>query len=346
MRVELKGVHTVKAKGRRYYYAWRGGPRINATPGTPAFLLEYEKAHASRRKPPENCLFTLIVEFKQSSDFDQLSARTKKDYRNYLAIVEEEFGTMPLTVAQDLRARGVFKAWRDRFAHQPRKADHLWTVLSRVLSFGKDRGRLDVNVCERGGRLYKAHRQDKIWTEDQISRFLEVASPELQLALLMALWTGQRQGDLLTLRWDAYRDGKLLIVQSKTKARVAIPCAAILVKALEQVPRSATTILTTGAGKPWTGDGFRSSWRKTCLKAEITDVTFHDLRGTAVTRLARAECSVPQIAALTGHSLKDAQAILDGHYFSREASLAEEAVSKLERKEQGTQAVKPAVKPE
>ena len=111
---------------------------------------------------------------------------------------------MPLKAVQDPRARGLFKEWRDGFADNSRKADHLWTALSRVLSFGKDRGRLTGNVCERGGRLYKAERQDKTWTEEHISRFLQVASSELALALLMALWTGQRQGDLLSLRWDAY----------------------------------------------------------------------------------------------------------------------------------------------
>lgn len=34
--VELKGLHTVKAKGKFYYYAWRGGPAIKGEPGTPA----------------------------------------------------------------------------------------------------------------------------------------------------------------------------------------------------------------------------------------------------------------------------------------------------------------------
>jgi integrase len=40
--------------------------------------------------------------------------------------------------------------------------------------------------------------------------------------------------------------------------------------------------------QPWTSDGFRSSWRKACRKAGIVGVTFHDLRGTAVTRLPAA----------------------------------------------------------
>ena len=34
-----------------YYYAWRGGPRIDAEPGTPEFLRLYTEAHAARKRP-------------------------------------------------------------------------------------------------------------------------------------------------------------------------------------------------------------------------------------------------------------------------------------------------------
>jgi len=49
-----------------------------------------------------------------------------------------------------------------------------------------------------------------------------------------------------------------------------------------------------------------------------------------VVRLAVAGASVPQIAAVTGHSLKDVEAILDAHYLGRDIQLAEAAVLKLE----------------
>ena len=84
MRVHLKGIHKVKAKGQTYYYAWRGGPRIKAQPGTPAFIAEYNAAHAKRTKPPANCLFNLISEFKGSSAFPRTAA-TQKDYQRYLS---------------------------------------------------------------------------------------------------------------------------------------------------------------------------------------------------------------------------------------------------------------------
>ncbi|WP_246666852.1 hypothetical protein [Bradyrhizobium guangdongense] len=67
-----------------------------------------------------------------------------------------------------------------------------------------------------------------------------------------------------------------------------------------------------------------------CERAGISGLTCQDLRGTAVVRLAIAGASVPQIAAVTGHSLKDVEAILDAHYLDRDIQLAEAAVLKLE----------------
>jgi integrase len=81
----------------------------------------------------------------------------------------------------------------------------------------------------------------------------------------------------------------------------------------------ATVILTTTNNTAWTEDGFRASWGKACTKADIPDdLTFHDIRGSAITRLAEAGCEVPEIATITGHSLADLEAILDAHYLGRD----------------------------
>ena len=88
-------------------------------------------------------------------------------------------------------------------------------------------------------------------------------------------------------------------------------------------------------------NGFRTSWGKARIKAGLTDdLHFHDLRGSAVVRLALADATVPQIATFTGHSLKDVEEILDKHYLGRDVRLAEDAVRKLERKEKRTKTVK------
>lgn len=119
--------------------------------------------------------------------------------------------------------------------------------------------------------------------------------------------------------------------------RTALDAARAAIDVLPVAERpTAPTILVTSRGTAWTRDGFKTSWRKACAAAGVADVTFHDLRGTVVTRLAIAGASPPEIATLTGHSLRDVNAILDRHYLNRDIRLAQAAIGKLESGAQGT----------
>ena len=148
---------------------------------------------------------------------------------------------------------------------------------------------------------------------------------------MLALWTGQRQGDLLRLPWSAYDGKHIRLRQSKTGKPVVILVGAPLKAALDAAPRRSPIILTNSDGKPWTSDGFRASWGKACKATGVLGVTFHDLRGTAITRLAVVEATEAEIANITGHSLRDVHAILDMHYLARDPALGENAIRKLER---------------
>lgn len=342
MRVKLKGLMKVKktlASGKTIYYcyAWRKGPLLKnkkgepIQPGDPLLVRAFAEATKDRFVDPSETMGKLITEFKASTEFTGKSEKTRRAYARYLDLIRDEFGGMSFAAIQDKEARGDFKAWRDTMSSTPRAADYAWTTLTRVLSFAKDRGRITVNVCERGGRLYEADRAEKIWTEDDVRRMLALHKPEISAALLLALWTGQRQGDLLKAAWTNYDGQTLRVRQGKTGARVAIPIASSVRTMLDAMPRRATTILTGVRGRTWTSDGFRTEWGKACKLAGITGLTFHDLRGTAVTRLALSGCSTAQIASITGHSLKDVEAILDAHYLGGKIELAEQAILKLEQ---------------
>jgi integrase len=328
---------------RKYFYAWRGGPLLKSEDGSPLqpndprFFVAYTDAHRTRKTPAQGTMFNLVALFRSSTEFTSCADKTRKSYNRYLKLIENEFGDMTNEVVEHPKARGEFKAWRDKLADKPRTADYAWTVLARVLSVAKDRGKIAINVCERGGRLYEADRAEIIWTADHIKAFCGTASAELQAALLLALWTGQRQGDLLRLCWTNYDGTHIRLRQSKGRKRVTIPVGTPLKLALDAAKAElkssdakAITMLVNSRGKPWTEDGFRASWGTAFSKAGLTDdLHFHDLRGTAVTRLALAECTVPQIAAITGHSLKDVEAILDAHYLGGKIELAEAAIKKM-----------------
>jgi integrase len=340
MRIRLRGINSKRKKladgsFKTYYWAWKGGPPLRGEPGSPEFIASYNEAVARKVTPPRGTLFSLLHQYQASEDFRALANSTRRSYVPLIVRIEKHFGDFPLAALTDRRTRGIFMAWRDQIAVNAgrRQADYAWTVLARVLSWSLNRGHITINPCARGGRLYRGGgRTEKVWTDVDEVAFLERAPAHLHLPLLLALWTGQRQGDLLRLPWSAYDGKHIRLRQSKTGKRVVLPVGAPLKAALDAMPKRSTIILTNSNGKPWTSDGFRASWGKACKAAGVVGVTFHDLRGTAVTRLALAECTEAQIATITGHSLRDVCAILDSHYLNRDPALAESAIRKLEKR--------------
>jgi integrase len=304
--------------------------------GSPEFIASYNEAVARKIVLPAGIVLSLLHQYQASSDFVDLAESTRRSYIALIKRIEKRFSDFPLSAMSDRRTRGIFKEWRDVIAAKSgrRQADYAWSVLARVLSWGLDRGLVVANPCERGGRLYDASRNDKIWTDQDEASFLKHAPAHLRLALLLGLWTGQRQGDLLRLSWSAYDGTHIRLRQSKTGARVSIPVGTPLKAVLDDLAKvkHGPIILTSTDKRPWTSDGFRSSWGKACEKAGIVGVTFNDLRGTAVTRLALAGCTEAEIATITGHSLRDVRSILDAHYLHRDPALAENAIRKLERR--------------
>jgi len=335
MRVRLKGIHRVtvrlaSGKPATYYYAWRGGPRLVGQPGSSEFLASYTAAHQSRREPDGSSFHAVIAGYKASQDFIGLKPRTKADYLQHIARIENAFGDLPLTALDDARVTRDFLEWRDAMAHSPRQADYSWMVLMRLLSWARARGLTLYRPPERVERLYHADRSEKIWTEQHVAALMAIASEPLQRALVLALETGQRQGDLLVLPWGAYDGTWIRLRQGKTGRAVNIPVTRRLRAVLDSTKRTATTVLTNGRGLPWAPNAFRRAWGEATRKAKVQGLTFHDLRGTAVTRLAEAECSAAEIASITGHSMRDVGVILDV-YLARTGKIALAAIAKLER---------------
>lgn len=333
VRLHLKGINTARKRlsdgaVKTYYYHRSTNKRITGKPGTPEFVASY--AEAAQREPTDNGTFaSLITGFIESPEFQKLAEKTRKDYTRYLDNLRDEFGLLPIDALSDRRIRQDFFDWRDQYKDKPRTADYAWSILRRVLSFAYDRGKIDINHAIKPGRLYDSDRSDLIWLPEHVAKFCTVASDELKLAMVLAIYTGQRQGDLIKMTWGQYDGQWINHRQSKGKKRVSVPIHKDLKKVLDQIPRRSTLILTTPTGLPWKSDWFRNRWRDASKAANIQDLHFHDLRGTAVTMLAEAGCSHAEIASITGHSLSHVETILV-KYLSLTKDLARSAMTKLE----------------
>lgn len=141
VKVDLKGLRKVTAKGRVYWYAWRGGPRLRGEPGSPEFMASYNEAIEERQTPDSSRFRSLVTLYKASADYTKLADSTKRKWGWWLDRIADYFGE--LRVAQFDRPekiRPVIRQWRNQWTDKPRTADYGMQVLSRVRSARQDRG--------------------------------------------------------------------------------------------------------------------------------------------------------------------------------------------------------------
>lgn len=320
----LKGLFKVKAKGKIYYYAYRGGPRIDAKFGTNAFLQEFIDARAPANYDKSK-VGAWVGLYRASDDYEKLAPTTKKNWGPLLDNIKQHFGEYPVRFFNRPDIRQDIKQWRNRWRATPRMADLAKQVLSRLCSFMVEEGLLATNPCEGISNLYSNNRSDIIWTDEDLTALKAVASPEIYSAAILAAYTGLRQGDLLRLTWGRVGDLCIDLKTSKSRGRrsALIPLYKDLRDVLGTIPKRATTVLTNTHGRPWRG-GFGSSWAEACDRAGLgeRDLHFHDLRGTAATKFYSAEFSSREIADILGWSPERVEQLLDRYVRRSELLLA------------------------
>jgi integrase len=248
--------------------------------------------------------------------------------------MEERFGTLPVKALASPKVRGVFLSYQEEIGRdRPREADNRLSVLSAVFSYAASKGEIADNPLKGFERIYHADRSEFIWTEADLAKFMEGAPIELQQALILAIHTGQRYGDLIRLRWADYDGEAITLRQGKTGARVYVPASAALRRMLDGMERHGPFILTRADGRPWFTErndkALSKAWRQHARAVGITELRFHDLRGTAVTLMNEAGVSIQQTAAITGHTMQSATRILE-RYGARTRRLAEAAIHAFE----------------
>lgn len=372
--IKLKGINKVRKKlaGGKieiYYYHRGSGERLPGVPGSADFLEAYKLA--DRIAPRDvGTISQLIREYLASPKFKKKALSTQGEYKRMLTKVEkaevkesknQTFGTMPIAALAAPRVIGKFLDYHEEIGLlHPREADNRLTVLSTVFSYAKSKGRIVRNPIEGFERLYDGDRADIIWTEADIAAFMDLPSEQaesdkkmnlaLDRALILAMHTGQRYGDLVKLRWADYDGQYIRLKQSKTSVRVNVRVTTALKKMLDGTPRVGPYILVRPNDRPWftakSNKELGSAWRErmTAVKMYRDDylsetrndpdlegkrLHFNDLRGTAVTLLAEAGCTVPEIVSITGHTLASANQILE-KYLARTKTLSDSAMKKFE----------------
>ncbi|WP_406851461.1 tyrosine-type recombinase/integrase [Brevundimonas sp. BH3] len=338
----IKGIHIVTARSKTYVYAWRGGPRLHAPMGTPEFFKELAEVTAAHTAPDNRKMLGLVADYQGSDDWKQLADKTRKNWTPFVTSIKEKFGSTSIAAFDRPLIRVVIRKWRDTYKHSPRQADMALQVLSRILSFGVAEGRLQDNACRGIPRLYANNRAQFIWTDADIEEIAKFASPEVMWAVRLGALTGLRKSDLLRLSWSHVQDYSIECRTGKSSYQktAVIPLYRELKSLLDTIPKRATTILTNQDGKPWK-TGFDASYRPSKLKANI-DLHFHDLRGTAATRMYMAGLTVREISQMFTWGEDKVERLIDTYVKKDEIMI--DRIRRIDALETRTAAVKHAVK--
>lgn len=316
------GVHTVRSKGREYHYYQpnRGrageGPRVKipgspfAEDGTPDG--DWWNAYrgltgVAAGEKAAGTFAALIADYKASLEWRDLSATTRRDAARYLAYVDDKWGSLRVA---EVEPRHVL-ALREKFVRagdglRRAAANNLLRYLSSLLAWSIPRGWTGYNPCL-GVKKLKAGGAYVPWSWEAICLFREVARAELWQAAGLALYSGQRQGDVLKMRWSDIREGQIAVEQGKTGKKLWVPMHAELKRLMAEIPVKGTVILSHDRGAEWTADGFRTAWNRQMGDAKLAVLrkercVFHGLRKSAVVMLLEAGCTDAEVSAITGQS--------------------------------------------
>jgi integrase len=294
--VRVKGVKRYRSKGRWYYYHRATGSRLRSEFGTGEFFAELAalERQVKREKAAPGTLGMLLGSYRFSPTFEDLAESTKRGYLDMMNILQP-LHDMPLI---ELTAPFI-ASLRDKLASQRgrRTANFVMAVVSVACEYGKEQGLIVQNPVKGVKRVRRVRGQPKAnrpWTKEECRAALEHLPPHLVVPVALAMYTGLRQGDVLTLRKNALRDGHIWRVTGKTGQEVSLPVHPGLAEILAAAPtHNAVTLVATSGGKPWTSSGFKCSFKKAMTRLADerkvgSDLTFHGLRHTVGTLLVEA----------------------------------------------------------
>lgn len=342
-------LHTVKARGRRYYWYRRDGQRIKLPKDPYSFEFDqaYRRIHESFKDSPEHYIRpgtveSVITEYKQSSSFTQRAEETRRGYRMHLDAIQVEFG-------KDLIVnitRKVVLIYRESLSEKPATANYRLAVLRLLLEFAKDRGYITVNHALKPKKFKTG--THSAWTIDQLEAFDVSVETGLAAAFFLAIYTGQREGDIIRFDWNKVHGSKIQVRQQKTGKPLLIPMHSRLKSFLDRLKARQTvslaefklkggkpdkaskmyqTIVTRGDGMSYGIDNFRRRFKEQTDALEIKNVVFHGLRKNSTHFLLHAGCTEHEVSSITGMSPQMVR-----HYAAEidQANLAEKAMAKLE----------------
>jgi integrase len=182
--------------------------------------------------------------------------------------------------------------------------DH--TILKHMLSIAERKNMVLTNVAKKVRMPDPKNERDRVLTQEEWERLVEVGAPHIKPILLVAYQLGMRLGEILNLTWDridlergfirlGVRDTKT----GKSRLIPMTPGIQGMFRELSKIKSLVTNQIFLYKGRP-VGE-IKTAVNTAIKRAGIQDFRFHDLRHCAATNLRRAGVDTITAMKIVGH---------------------------------------------
>lgn len=298
--------YVVKLRGVLYFKR-RGWPtlRFKDQDIGPSFHAEYARILNGTAPTPNAFIVKgLIAAYYKSANFEGLADRTKVDYRKFLTRFEKNAGDIEV---KSIRRKHVI-AWRDQLAKSdsPHYANYFVRVLRILFRYAGDIDELPAseNPAKEVSEVKYTRTKPMPWPKEMIAAARAAKEYDDRTRLLFELLycTGQRIGDVLSMKWADIRGDAIHVSQNKTGADLIIPMTDDLQKCLRRADRDGETILTAhGKTSPWSYRGASDAMMKLRKEIGAEAHNIHAIRHTVASEIGETGDD-SDVMSITGHT--------------------------------------------
>ena len=146
--------------------------------------------------------------------------------------------------------------------------------------------------------------RSRVLSDEEVAKLLQALEPIgrrshwTKPAVQLALSTAMRRGELLSLRWENIdlQGRTAFLPNTKNGDSRTVPLSSVAVQVFAELPRHISGLVIPV--KYFTLD---AAFKRGVCRAGLEEVRFHDLRRTAITRMAEKLPNVIELAAVSGH---------------------------------------------
>lgn len=186
-------------------------------------------------------------------------------------------------------------------------------VLSHAFNIAiNEWGWIEDSPLRKVAKIKEPRGRTRFLDDDERKRLLDACkvsdNPHIYLIVVLALSTGMRKGEILSLTWSQVdlKQGRITLYETKNKEIRVVPLvghAMDLLKAHNKVRPIDTDLLFPSADptKRDRPEVMQKPWRRVIKEAGIENFRFHDLRHSAASYLAMNGATLAEIADVLGH---------------------------------------------